>query len=1161
MWIELNTLLILLRLAFVTVFSTFLLISAKAQDFGILRTRIVALSTDTIRLDTLSIIPESFTIKTLSGGNLDASLYRVNFGRAELFIHPDAKGRYNQLIAEYRVFPVLFEREYYKRDYQQSLSPDSLMGRERTFYPSGYEQDPLFGEQIQTNGSIMRGIRFGNNQDVSVNSSMNLRFSGELSNDLMIEGAISDQSVPLQPDGTTRRLDEFDRVYLHVYRKDFSVQAGDIVMRSGGEGQLLTFQRNVQGLAYKGISEKEKDTLIVNAALAVPKGKFSRNQIQGVEGNQGPYRLFGTDGEVFIIIISGSERVYVDGVLLTRGEDEHYTIDYNAATVSFTHRMPVNRSSRIIVEFEYSERSYARFNTVASVEQKGGKWQWFISAFSEQDSRNQPFDQELTDEQKRHLSQIGDNLDLAFYPQEDRVEFDPEKILYQKKDTLVNSVVYSIFVHSTNPTHELYRVYFSYVGQGKGNYQPDFGTANGRVFRWVAPINGIHQGSYEPVKRLVAPQKRQMIHTGLSRGWGKGSSISASYALSNTDLNTFSDLDSDDDIGHGLQLAVEQRFALDTVSSVGVGANLLKTSHGFRAIDRFRPSEFERDWGIGVPLFGGNEQMLGLWTELKKPQKIITRIAAENLQVADWYNGTRGRIGGWNKNSILNTSWDGSWVSASDTSVNIDFYKARIGLNRQQGFLNYNLVMDYENSIVQSIETDSLLTQGFSWYQTKASVATPDTLKLKSKLSYLYRDDYKPQNGASTLVGTSQEVVLASKLEDEKVGIIVSSFGYRIFHPNKQFFLSEDEQVRTILSRIEYSNRFFKNFLTLSGGYELGSGLEPDMEFYFVEVPAGQGVYTWVDYNGNGIMELNEFEIANFPDEARFIRINIPGARMITVRNNAFSVRGNINAGNLIKGKEGFAMHLGRLSNQSAYRIQQKNQHGDFFAYANPFVHNAIDTLLVSMSANFRNSIAYNRTSRLFGIEYEHISGTSKSVLANGYEMRENLSNRLIIWFGFLENFSARTQGEKTSKTSKSQYFTMRNFAIEGYNAQQSVKYLTEMQHSFEVGYKWEESANDLGEGQLTAHTIFSQVDLSFLSKGAIMAKATYITNNFLGNAQSAVGYEMLKGLQPGKNLTWEVAVKRRLTRLLELELGYNGRYLNDGKTIHSGYMQARAIF
>jgi hypothetical protein len=1135
---------------------------AQGQDLSNLRRKTIALTSDTITLDTLSIIPSSLAVLDLQGNIIDNNLYSFSFGSAEFYPTVQLRSMHSVVDVEFRVFPILFEQTYQKRNYQQHLSPDSLMGRATPRYVVGGVQEPIFGDQIQTNGSIMRGIRFGNGQNLSVNSSMNLTFQGDLGKDLKIEGAISDQSIPLQPEGTTRRLEEFDRIYLRVHRKGFSIQAGDIDLRAGGQGQLLSFTRNVQGLAYNGQFSNPKDTLSVTAALSVPKGKFARNQLQGSEGNQGPYRLQGANGEPYIIVLSGSERVYVDGTLLTRGEDQHYTIDYNAAEVTFTHRMPINRNSRIVVEFEYSERSYSRFTTFGSVHSKGDKWQWDFSVFSEQDSRNQPFDQELTNDQKRHLASIGDDLSQAFLSQADRVDFDPEKLLYQRLDTTVSGTIYSIFRYSTNPTFANYRVYFSYVGQGKGSYTPDFGTANGRVYRWVAPQNGVPQGSYEPIRRLVTPQKKQMVQAGLTRTWSDSSLISASYALSNTDLNTFSTLNSDDNIGHGLQLALAHRFRpLANNLQLGVGADFTNTTAAFRSIDRYRPVEFEHDWSIAMPLDGGGERMLGAWVDVSNPQKIYSKLSAQSLSLGDWYDGNRIGVTGWSKGKRLAARWDASAVNAADTSISSDFIKGKVGLRSTKGFLILGLEGELESNTLTSQGSDSMLAQSFGWYQLRASISTPDTLPAQAEAWYIYRNDYKPFDNVVTLFGSSQEVALSANASLSKAGQISSSVGYRVFTPNTQQFTEAGKEERTALARFEYSNRFAKGLWTFAGSYELGSGLEPDMEYYFVEVPAGQGVYTWVDYNGNGIMELAEFEVANYPDEARFIRINIPGAKMISVRNNALSLRSNISPAVILKDRKGFLNQLAKLSNQTSYRVQQKNQSPGFWQSANPVVQHPTDSLIVSMRSNIRNSLAYNRTSRAFGVEYIYLQGVNKAILANGFELKQMHSHRVVMWLGIGNHISSRTEAEDYTGEAKSQYFVTRNYAIAGQSAQQSVRFISSKLHTAEVVYKWNTSENTTGNEELSSRSISLQTDFAFAGKGSVMGKGSYVVNAFEGNQQSAVAFEMMKGLQNGKNIVWEISVRRRLSKLFELELGYNGRYLSDGTLVHSGSMQARALF
>jgi hypothetical protein len=1149
------------RLTIVLAF-TVLCFSLRGQEHSNLRKRNIELYSDTITLDTLSIIPSSFTAFDSIARKIDSSLFLINFGSAQFYPSDELRDRYNSIVVEYRVFPLLFETSYAKREYEKFLSPDSLMGREPPRYRLGEQQENLFDDQIRTNGSIMRGIRFGNNQNLSVNSSMNLTFEGELGKQLMIEGAISDQSIPLQPEGTTRRLDEFDRIFIRVHRKDFSIQAGDIELRAGGQGQFLSFNRNVQGLAYSGLVSTGVDTLSIVSAFAVPKGKFARNQIQGIEGNQGPYRLKGTNGEPYIIILSGSERIYIDGTLLTRGDDQHYTIDYNAAEVTFTHRAPINANSRIVVEFEYSERSYARFNTFAHVQNKGKKWGWNLSVFSEQDSRNQPFDQELNDSQKKHLASIGDNLNEAFFPQEDKVDYTPDVILYEKLDSIVNGNTYSIYRYSTNPSLTQYRVFFTFVGQGNGNYTPDFGTANGRIYRWVTPQNGTPQGSYEPIRRLVTPQKKQMVQAGLSRKWHNNSYLIASYALSNTDLNTFSPLDSDDNIGQGLQLAIAHNFnPTPNELNVSLGANYLKTDNGFKSIDRFRPVEFERNWSITAPLDGPNEKMVGVWVEMAKPNKIHSKINGENLSVGNWFKGNRGSFSGWARGKIISTNWDALLVTSSDTARSTQFKRAKVELKNTRGFLTLGVLGEMENSRAFLLQSDSLLPQSFSWYQLKTSINTPDTLATQATIWYILRDDYRPYQSRINHYASSQELALRTQLNHSESGSITSSIGYRLYSPNSNLFPNADKEMRTVLAQMDYTNRLFKGFWIVAGHYQLGSGLEPDMEYYFVEVPAGQGVYTWVDYNGNGVMELAEFEIANYPDEARFIRINIPGSKMISIRNNALSLRSNINLAAILKDKKGLLNQISKISNNTSFKAQQKNRFDEFWQSANPIIENVSDTLIVSMNRNFRNSLAYNRSSRRFGFEYIFMGSASKSILANGFEQREINSHRGLLWFGMGSSLSFISEAEEYKNTANSQYFITRNYSINGSNLQQTAKYLTSKNHSFQAVYKWSKSTNTIGNEELLSHSFSLQTDFAFAGKGSIMGKSSYVTNDFTGTQQTAVAYEMMKGLQAGKNVIWEVSIRRRLSKLFELELGYNGRYLSDGSVVHSGSMQARAIF
>ncbi len=118
------------------------------------------------------------------------------------------------------------------------------------------------------------------------------------------------------------------------------------------------------------------------------------------------------------MVLAGSERVYIDGRLLTRGINNDYTVDYNNAEITFTPMQTITKDRRIIVEFEYSERSYARFLLYTANEYQTKNGTFFLNVFSEQDDKNQTLQQDLSDQEKYFLSQIGNDINKAIVPRQ-----------------------------------------------------------------------------------------------------------------------------------------------------------------------------------------------------------------------------------------------------------------------------------------------------------------------------------------------------------------------------------------------------------------------------------------------------------------------------------------------------------------------------------------------------------------------------------------------------------------------------------------------------------------------------------------------------------------------------------------------------------------------
>jgi hypothetical protein len=210
----------------------------------------------------------------------------------------------------------------------------------------GFTPDAIFGSNMEKSGTLVRGFTVGTTKDFTLNSGLRLQLSGNLSEDIEIVAALTDENTPIQPEGNTERLEELDKVFIQIKHPLASAIFGDyqLTRRTGEFGYL---DRKLQGLT----GEFNYESYNVFTALAASKGKFTTNNIRGIEGVQGPYRLSGINNERDIIIIAGTEKVFIDGVEMKRGEGNDYTIEYGNAQLTFTPQRLITSASRITIDF------------------------------------------------------------------------------------------------------------------------------------------------------------------------------------------------------------------------------------------------------------------------------------------------------------------------------------------------------------------------------------------------------------------------------------------------------------------------------------------------------------------------------------------------------------------------------------------------------------------------------------------------------------------------------------------------------------------------------------------------------------------------------------------------------------------------------------------
>ncbi|MBP9186156.1 MAG: hypothetical protein KBE91_04040 [Bacteroidia bacterium] len=1149
---------------------------ANAQFNGSYRSKNILIISDSLLLDTAVILQQSLLVYQNEKLLQDGVDYSINYFDNFLKINPKYLNQTIQV--SYKTAIIDFKKQYSNKP--RSLQIPVLNGNK---YDLGYNlsngnRNDLFkNEGLKLNGSISRGLGFGNNQDIVLNANLNLQMAGRINNDIDVLAAISDDNNPIQPEGNTQQLQDFDKVFIQLAKNKTTLTVGDFEMSKPEGAYFMNYYKKSRGAQFNSeVDLSKKSKLKFGGEGALSRGRFARNIINGIEGNQGPYRLNGTNGELFIIIISGTEAVYLDGQKLTRGEQHDYVIDYNTGEVTFMPKRPINQYSRIVVEFQFADRNYARSVFHVNTDFEMDKFKLRVNYFTEQDNKDQPFLQTLNDSTKQILAAVGDNINDAVINSEVQSSYDPKKVQYRKTDTLIYQ---NIFVYAPQQGNDsvFYEVRFSLVGQGLGNYKQVSSSANGRVYAWVEPVSGIPQGDYEPVIKLISPKRRQMLTVGAEITAIKNTLIKVELANSQNDLNTFSNLDKKNDAGYGVKALIENTWNLTKDKKekdwvLKTSGNIEVVDEEFRYIERYRNVEFDRTWNRLLTNQNSNvdtgylEQIASLRTALQKGNtfQIYYQLGTYNRQKL--FNGLQHQTGmflNWGKNTLTAES---EWVSTTNNIL----IAQQSNVNRYKGEYTrrfYNLIggvkAETEHSYFKQ-NSDTLLGGSYGYNQFGGYITNVDSNKVKYRLDYNKRTDLLPRFNDLAQSTIGHNFNASADVRQNNGNRLAGSLNYREFIIEDTLITTLKPE-RTILARIEYDYSFLKRVFVANTYYQIGSGQELRRDFQYVEVLVGQGQYVWKDFNKDGAQQLNEFVIAGSADkpQANYIRVFLPTNSYISTNANQFNQTLNINPAAVWNNKKHFKKLVSKFSNQTALKIDRKTTQLETKDFINPFLLNVNDTSLISLNSLFRNTLFFNRSNPTFGADFTFQNQKSKTFLTNGFESRNRTEQGVNIRWNINAIWGITLGTNTGQRIYTSDFFSSNNFNyyfIE-FKPRLSYQLNTRLRITALAGYFEGNNLAELGNQNSNNKELGAEFRYSLVKQGVINAKLSSYQISFNGDAQSQLGYDMLQGLAVGQNTVWNINYQQRLGNNLQITINYDGRTADTQRTIHIGRMEARYLF
>lgn len=925
------------------------------------------------------------------------------------------------------ISPGLLDVTYYRQAPPDSIGTLTPTGTQRLTYTRG----DIFGSSaIQRSGSLTRGVTFGSNRDASLESGLRLDLSGNITDDVDILATLTDQSTPIQPDGSTQTLREFDQVFIRLRSPLGQLQLGDVDVIFD-RSRFARVNRRLQGadvLARTSIGEQR-------ATASVARGIFRSQSLDGIDGVQGPYRLAGASGETFIIVLAGTENVFLDGRQLARGEENDYVIDYSLGEITFTNRHFINSKSRITIDFQYISQQYTRSLVAAESQANdllGGRLNLRATVVREADGNNPNAQLLLSPSEFDVLRRSGGDLSGAVVSGVEPYDSadGEQRVRYVRRDTTVNGREVKFYVADAASMEPAYSVRFSRAESGRGAYVRSGSSLNGFIFRWV----GDGAGEYDTLRTLVAPIEKMVASLDLGLKLADQHQIYGEVAGSRNDLNRFSGASESVEEGLAWTLGINGGRLDRSTAGLWYDAQHTSYSEDFVFFDRPREVEFDRQWNIGDGGQARERQSLLRAGWVASPFSSITASGGLLRRVgiqSDRFQTTLRS----DEPGVIMASYDGSVTVSSDSIIGLrggwQRHFGELGKSVEFGrFVVYPSVrLEHENREQRDISTDSLALQSLRFTDVGPSITMRDaTQRWSLRLSGSFRNDRLPLDGMMVHESSSITRSLAWSYDAGRRFSTEQEIGWRDVTYTAAFKDAQGRQdnisvqVRSVV-RYAVLGRFMEG----QWNYDLRSERRAKLQERYFEVGPELGSFIWEDLNGDGIQDIDEFFPERIPGEGTFLLQFVPGDDFIPVTSLDTGLRhtfrfgelGGVGADSWLKGLE----FTSRFSVRESSSDRLKNL---YFVRVATFQGDDTQQGRIFSTHELRLSPSAHR----FGLRTVHDYSTSANRLVQGLDTQYRTALRGIVQYRINDTWSGEWQMVSSVNRNESELLASRGYDI-----------------------------------------------------------------------------------------------------------------------------------
>lgn len=532
----------------------------------------------------------------VDGRALARELYEINYQKGSLRLRSPVPAD-AEVVVTYTRFPFLLESVYSLREIEfAENAADAPPRRSEPLPPAETKSAVSQAGNLVFGGLKSVSFTVGSNRSASFDQTLRASVEGDLTPTIRVRALLSDDNLPIQPEGNTQELEYLDKVFIEITGTRAGATLGDIAY-GNSFSSFNEFRRELKGAL--GTVMPTPGTRI-EAAGGSSKGVFRSVSFRGTDQLQGPYELLTEGGVTNEVIIAGTEKVYFDGELLLRGENRDYTIDYDRATVAFTARRSVTSDTEIAVDFEFTQEQYDRTSVFGSAMTQDLPGRLKISALvaTETDDSDRPKSTTLVEGDREIIAGAGDDPNQAVGEGSTFVGEGNGDYAVIAADTLAGVPEHFEFDDTTG-THD---VTFADVGSGRGDYVLDGLSVKGvPVYRFV----GEAKGRYVVGKKLPLPQSHTIYTARLSSPGSEHVDFDIQYNVSDFDANTLSGIGDEDNTGDAGEAKLRVKDIPVGIGKLELDGSVSTVLDRYRSFEKTRTWYYYRDWNLeNEPLVG-----------------------------------------------------------------------------------------------------------------------------------------------------------------------------------------------------------------------------------------------------------------------------------------------------------------------------------------------------------------------------------------------------------------------------------------------------------------------------------------------------------------------------------------------------------------------------